>query len=50
MGFNNEGDAVEERHLSALKTSHVIGINIGKTKVTPAEEAVAVPPQRPPRC
>lgn len=41
MGFNNEGAAAAARHLRARKTSDVIGINIGKTKVTPAEEAVA---------
>lgn len=41
MGFNNEGAAAAAQHLRVRKTSDVIGINIGKTKVTPAEEAVA---------
>lgn len=40
MGFNNEGAAAAARNLRARGTSDVIGINIGKTKVTPAEEAV----------
>ena len=40
MGFNNEGAAAAARNLRARRPSDVIGINIGKTKVTPAEEAV----------
>lgn len=40
MGFNNPGaDAVAE-NLYRRRYDDVIGINIGKTKVTPAEEAV----------
>ena len=44
MGFNNEGSAaVAERlrHLRSTKRGRrlVIGVNIGKTKVTPAEQA-----------
>ena len=41
MGFNNAGAAEAARNLRKRKTDNVIGINIGKTKVTPAEEAVA---------
>lgn len=46
MGFNNEGaDAVAER-LHRLRASRrgqdvVLGVNIGKTKATPAEDAAA---------
>lgn len=39
MGFNNPGSAEVARNLSRRKTSSVIGINIGKTKL--AEDAVA---------
>lgn len=41
MGFNNAGAAEAARNLHKRKTTSVIGINIGKTKVTPADEAVA---------
>src|SRR5699024_9866749 len=41
MGFNNAGAAEAARNLRKRKTDYVIGINVGKTKVTPAEEAVA---------
>lgn len=45
MGFNNDGvDAVAER-LRKLRAKHstlpVIGVNIGKSRVTPLEDAVA---------
>ena len=44
MGFNNEGSQVVARRLERLRsTPHgrrlVVGVNIGKTKVTPAEHA-----------
>ena len=46
MGFNNEGAAAAARRLARLRrTPHgrrmVLGANIGKTKLTPAREAVA---------
>lgn len=46
MGFNNEGSAAVAQRLRRLRaTPHgrslVVGVNIGKTKVTPAEEAPA---------
>ena len=41
MGFNNAGAAEAARNLHKRKTTSVIGINIGKTKATPADEAVA---------
>lgn len=41
MGFNNRGAAFAAEQLRRRKSSDVIGINIGKTKVVPAEEAVA---------
>lgn len=41
MGFNNAGAAVVAENLKNRKSNDIIGINIGKTKVTPAEEAVA---------
>ena len=42
MGFNNPGADVVKTHLAARKRSgDVIGINIGKTKVTPLAEAEA---------
>jgi dihydroorotate dehydrogenase len=46
MGFNNEGADAVARRLARLRTSArgrqvVVGVNIGKTKVTPAEEAAA---------
>ncbi|MDY3127577.1 MAG: quinone-dependent dihydroorotate dehydrogenase [Corynebacterium sp.] len=40
MGFNNEGADVAAENLRARKSTGVIGINIGKTKVTPVEDAV----------
>ena len=40
MGSNNEGAAVAAENLRRRKSDDVIGINIGKTKVVPAEEAV----------
>ena len=44
MGFNNDGSQVVARRLERLRaTPHgrslVVGVNIGKTKVTPAEQA-----------
>jgi dihydroorotate dehydrogenase len=45
MGFNNEGAAALSARLRALRARPgyrpVIGVNIGKTKVVPEEEAVA---------
>ena len=46
MGFNNDGAAVVAGRLHRLRRtrvgrSAVIGVNIGKTKATPAENAVA---------
>lgn len=41
MGFNNLGAARAAERLRQRKTTDVIGINIGKTKVVPAAEAVA---------
>ena len=40
MGFNNPGAATVAENLRARRSDDVIGINIGKTKVTPLEEAV----------
>lgn len=40
MGFNNAGAAEVADNLRRRNTDNVIGINIGKTKVVPAEEAV----------
>ncbi|WP_255567748.1 quinone-dependent dihydroorotate dehydrogenase [Corynebacterium sp. TAE3-ERU16] len=40
MGFNNHGAAAVARNLHRRRLDDVIGINIGKTKVVPAEEAV----------
>ncbi|MEZ2121311.1 quinone-dependent dihydroorotate dehydrogenase [Corynebacterium sp. CCM 9203] len=40
MGFNNHGAAAVARNLHRRKSDDVIGINIGKTKVVPPEEAV----------
>lgn len=44
MGFNNEGAEVVARRLAKLRSKNiknlpVIGVNIGKSKVTPVEEA-----------
>ncbi|AWT55077.1 quinone-dependent dihydroorotate dehydrogenase [Mycolicibacterium smegmatis] len=41
MGFNNEGAGALAQRLTRGKSDIPIGVNIGKTKVTPAEEAVA---------
>lgn len=46
MGFNNDGAAVVASRLhrlrgTALGARAVVGVNIGKTKVVPAEQAVA---------
>lgn len=41
MGFNNRGAAFAAEQLRKRATQDVIGINIGKTKVVPAEDAVA---------
>lgn len=46
MGFNNEGSAAVAQRLRRLRaTPHgralVVGVNIGKTKVTPAQDAPA---------
>lgn len=40
MGFNNDGAAEVAGNLRRRSADDVIGINIGKTKVVPAEEAV----------
>lgn len=41
MGFNNLGASFAAEQLRRRKTDDVIGINIGKTKLVPATEAVA---------
>ena len=46
MGFNNEGSAAVARTLAKLRSTTagraaVVGVNIGKTKVTPVEDAAA---------
>ena len=45
MGFNNQGAAALAKRLQKLRSSNrrlpVIGVNIGKSKVTPIEEAVS---------
>lgn len=46
MGFNNQGATAVARRLARLRRSRggadlIIGVNIGKTKVTPATEAAA---------
>ncbi|MCP2265941.1 quinone-dependent dihydroorotate dehydrogenase [Promicromonospora thailandica] len=46
MGFNNEGAAAAAERLRALRSTAagraiVVGANIGKTKVTPAQDAAA---------
>lgn len=43
MGFNNEGSAAVAARLAARKAVFptTVGVNIGKTKVVPEEEAVA---------
>ena len=40
MGFNNKGAAAVAENLRHRRSDDVIGINIGKTKVVPAQEAV----------
>lgn len=41
MGFNNDGAAVVAANLRRRRSDDVIGINIGKTKVVPIEEAAS---------
>jgi dihydroorotate dehydrogenase len=41
MGFNNHGAGALAQRLSGHVSDVPIGVNIGKTKVTPAEDAVA---------
>jgi dihydroorotate dehydrogenase len=41
MGFNNEGAGALAQRLTRHEPDIPFGVNIGKTKVTPAEEAVA---------
>lgn len=41
MGFNNEGAAAVSSRLASRKPSLPIGINLGKSKVTPNEDAPA---------
>jgi len=45
MGFNNDGADVVAERLRALRRSHrdlpIIGVNIGKSRITPVEDAVA---------
>ena len=45
MGFNNDGAEVVAKRLEKLRASNktlpIIGVNIGKSKVTPVEDAVA---------
>lgn len=41
MGFNNHGSAALARRLAASRPDVPIGVNIGKTKATPAHDAVA---------
>ena len=40
MGFNNHGAGNAANNLRRRRTSDPVGINIGKTKVVPAEEAI----------
>ncbi|APT84765.1 quinone-dependent dihydroorotate dehydrogenase [Corynebacterium aquilae] len=40
MGFNNKGAAAVATNLRRRASNDIIGINIGKTKVVPAEQAV----------
>ncbi|TXD38626.1 quinone-dependent dihydroorotate dehydrogenase [Lujinxingia vulgaris] len=39
MGFNNAGSEAVARHLQGVKVEPVLGVNIGKSKVTPLEDA-----------
>lgn len=41
MGFNNAGAAAVARRLERQRIEPILGINIGKSKVTPLEEAAA---------
>jgi dihydroorotate dehydrogenase len=42
MGFNNDGAEAVAQRLAARRRSHVIvGVNIGKTKLVPEDEAIA---------
>ena len=42
LGFNNSGAAAARRRLAARRpTDGVVGVNVGKTKVVPAESAIA---------
>jgi dihydroorotate dehydrogenase len=41
MGFNNPGAAAVARQLGRTSVEPILGINIGKSKVTPLEEAAA---------
>lgn len=41
MGFNNRGAAFAAEQLRRRKSNDVVGINIGKTKIVPADEAVS---------
>lgn len=41
MGFNNKGSAAVQVHLDGQDIEPTLGINIGKTKVVPLEEAPA---------
>jgi dihydroorotate dehydrogenase len=41
MGFNNDGAAVAAHRLAGRSGLVAIGVNIGKTKVVPPEEAIA---------
>lgn len=40
LGFNNEGSAAAAARLTGVRRDTVLGINIGKSKVTPNEEAL----------
>ena len=40
LGFNNEGAAIVTKRLAALERKCVVGVNIGKNKDVPNEEAV----------
>jgi len=40
MGFNNAGAQVVHKNISAGKCSKVLGVNLGKNKVTPQEKAI----------
>jgi dihydroorotate dehydrogenase len=40
LGFNNDGAAVVARRLKGLRRRCIVGVNIGRNKVVPNEEAV----------